>query len=237
MNEITAASLSRMSGVSRARISVLMKADPPRLTIIEGDDGKRKIDLDGHLTAKFLKGRKPKEPTPTQTQSTKKTTPPNPYQGEGKPPDKGNNTKGTAGHNSNSDEELNLKEENLELKNEKLRVDIGQTRGKLIEKRLVVSTFDQLAAIDENQFKSLSIRVGPKIEESLAESYDEKSTDILQLIGKETDPDLKIEVMKIMNNGGPDRIRKITEIIEEDTGKVLKNIQYVLGKFLEGCEV
>ena len=229
MELISKAEFSRVLKVSAPYVDKICKAG--KVTLIQ-DGKKQKVDLHGSKTLKFLSsrdesGRVVAKQKPQQVKDnsieTEQTFVPS-----------GNNPSGLPG---DSEEIYGLKDTKLSEQIEKLRIENQQKRGALIDKKLVTNVFDRLAGIDENQFKSLAVRVGPRIEESLADSYDNKTTEILLLLGRESDTDLKTDIQKIMNAGASDRIRKVTEIIEEDTGSVLKNIQYEFGKFLERCEI
>jgi hypothetical protein len=244
MNPISQTRLAALAGVTKQAITKVVKADPPKVTIVV-IDGKKKIDLDGHLTANYLKGRTPtpqpenknKDKSQDKDQNKPKpgrpsdntTTPVNPYQGEHNYQSPSNNPSGISNATT---EAKNLKERNTELKNEELEIKISQSRGDLVEKKLSVSIFNKIYGIHENQFKSLSVKTNPKIESIYTSEYQIKTIEILEALGKTGDNDAKKEIMKILNTGESTRFRKLNEVMEDETMIILKNIQFEIDRFL-----
>lgn len=239
MKLTTPKEISRITKKSAQYIDRELKKNPPTLTVItkgKTASGKKriKIDLDGELTQKFIRLRvpdseylKPEKKKATRTEEKIKNEPAEEFD-----PLESRNPSGLAA----TGEAGELKAEKTREEIEKLRIDNQQKRGALIEKKLIVMVFNRLANIDENQFRALNVRACPKIIALDSKRNDEKVNEILELFGKEKSKTLRTETLKILNSGESEKTSEITEILEEDTGKVLKNIQREFGDYLEIIE-
>ena len=228
MKLISKAAFARTISVSAPYVDKLCKSGKLTLRL---DGKKQKVDLHGSLTLKYIAGREESGKVQTQpeepTQSPKTT--PTFIPG-------GNNPSGTG--NSTSDPETqNKKERNLELKNEELEIKISQTRGDLVRKKLSVNIFSQIYNIHENQFKSISVKTNPKTETVYTSEYQDKATEILEALGLVGKKEAKKEILKILNIGESERFRRLTEIMEDETMAILKNIQFEIDRYLRLSEV
>lgn len=242
MNPISQTRLATLAGVTKQRITAVIKADPPQVTIIIDGKGKKKIDLDGHLTAKYLQGRTPTPEQPREPNKSKAGRPLdhtepsiNPYQGENDYQSESNNPSGTG--TGSTSVAKNLKDRNTQLTNEALEIKIGQTRGNLVQKKLSINIFSQIYNIHENQFKSISVKTNPKIESVYTSEYQDKATEILKELGLTNKKEAKKTILKILNIGESARFRRLTEIMEDETMAILKNIQFEIDRYLRLSEV
>ncbi len=248
MNPITQSQLRRgrtnqATGKEITKQAVSKAVSSGKLTTCDVS-GKSMIDLDGHLTVEWIRSHPIQAAKPAQPQTapqTAPTIPDPPPQKQQTPasaylPQAGNNPSGTAGH-TGDDEETNLKDENLDLKNEKLRIENSQKRGDLVLKPLTGSIFKMIYGIHENQFKSIAVKSKPKIEAAYTALYPAKADEILEALGLKPDKNQKTEILKILNIGESDRARVITEIMEDETGAILKNIQHEIDRGMKLMEV
>lgn len=241
MTPINQAKLAQLAGVSPQQITKVMRADPPQVTLVKLP-GKAKpfIDLDGHLTAQYLEGRTPTEPTepgekPYKNPTTR-TKPTNPYQGAGEPPNRGNNPSGKG-----TRVDTNLKDRKTEEEILRLEIANDAKRTTLILKETVTTLFGKIHAIDTNQFKTLGPNVNQQIDAVYNEQNQAKSKKIvvlfqsfLNLAGVELEikKDTESEITKILETGSEDNKIEINRVMEDETGKILKNIQREIDDFI-----
>lgn len=233
MTPITKADLARRAGKSAQYIDKVQKKYPPVIDFIEvphPKSGKIKIlvNPEGELTRKFLikclgSGTSPQKKPHAQ----KKTTGPIIEHAEESETKTWTPPTEAVQQEKHDLEKIKLKKqiEEIEIKNE-------IKRGELIEKKLLKRFFARMYSIDENQLKSIGIKVTPEISEIYNEENDAKTKEILKLIKKEKDKSLGQEIKKILNAGEPDRMLKTTKALENTTGTILKAIKREIDKFL-----
>lgn len=221
MNLINQTQLGKISGTTRQNVGKAIKRIPAVLTLMK-HKGVTKIDLDGALTQNWIgtRGQTPekKEEIKKKKKNTAKEITPDQVS-EFTPP--------TAAL-----EKHELEKRKLILGNEKLEIENGKKRGKLIKKDLVQKVFGRIYSIDENQFKTIGMTVAPKITAAFGEANQKKSIEILKLF-KSDSIEKKKEIVKILNAGGPDRILEIRKILEDAVWTILKNIKRLIDKFLQ----
>ncbi len=232
MKPVTQKYIKEITGLSKQGISKACAAGHLTMCLRAG---KKMVDLDGHLTAKWLAGRKKKS---KKAKPETEPIPVNPYIDDISEIEPSTNPSGLAPSGAAFDPKAkNLKDEKVRLQNEKIQLEIDQKRGDLIEKKLVVSTHNALAGIDENQLKSLNVIIGPKIDSVYTRGYSSSINKILDLLGKKEDHDLKTDILKILNSNSEPNKKEITEIIEDAIGKVLRNIKREFDLFLQRADV
>lgn len=242
MNKISKSKLAELAGCSPQYIDKVQKQYPPIVDFIEDGQTKKgkpriKVDQDGPLTKQFIASQITKEPDPQKEKHKNKpkikkpAVKKDPAENEEQEP----TTHATA-LKYGTEEKHDLDKKKLRLTNEKLEIEIAIKRNSLIDKNLVVSTFNQLGNIDENQFKSLGVSTCPKYSAVYVESYTTKTEEILKLLGKEKDTELKNDISKIMNAGESTRVSKMIQITEDATGGILKNIKHEFDLFLLRAE-
>lgn len=256
MTPINKSKFALQIGVSRQFIGKLLKQDPPVLDIIT-HNGKEHIDIDGVNTQYFLKSRgatvkppppkkekkpkikKPAAPkAPPEAKKIKVEPPPKPPQELTiHTPDPARQTNPLGNNGSpNNKEKHELDKNRIREVTEKYRIDNEKRRGELIPKNLIKKVFARFYSIDANQFKTLGIKVSPGISSLYNSSNTEKTKNILELIGKKSDRELKKEINKILNSGESERILQMNRILEDGTGIVLGAIHRESEKFLKNIE-
>lgn len=245
METITQTKLAELAGVTKQMITKVMRAKPPQLTfVIEG--GKKKIDLDGHLTATYLQGRTPKPQARVTAGPEKKRgrgrplkipeEPVNPYQDDGRTPSRGNNPSGTGDPGN-----LGLKDRKTQEEILRLEIANDQKRTTLILKESVTTLFGKIHAIDTNQFKTLGPNVNQQIDSIYNETNHLKAKKIVELfrsllniqgVKLEIKKETESEITKILETGSEDNKTEINRVMEDETGKILKNIQREIDDFI-----
>jgi len=133
-------------------------------------------------------------------------------------------------------ESKSLKEVKLEEQIEEIRIKNQIKRADLVQKKIVIKVFNRFYGIHETQFKSLGVNGGPKISSIYNKSNSVKTEEILKLLDKSEDKNLKSDIKKILNSGEPERINQMNQTLEDATGSILKSIQIEVDKFLKHVE-
>lgn len=247
MNLISQTKLAALAGVTKQRITAVLKAEPPLVTIVIDDRGKKKIDLDGHLTANYLKGRKPTEQKPQPEKKSKRgrprdvqEQPVNPYEGAGDYQATGNpsgvglpgaNDVISGGGHGKTWYEIQLKKQQIEEK----RIKNEQQRGNLIEKSTVELLFGRMYQIDVDQIKPLGVDLSPKIITITNELNKQKAKTILEAL-EITDKSVLKQVESVLNSGEKEMKTKIISVCEDISAGILANVQAEINNFLEVME-
>lgn len=221
MNPATQKQIKELTGLSKQAVSKACKAG--HITMVYSD-GKKMVDLDGHLTVEWLK-RHPAQTAPAVNQPVLpiiKTPPQNDSSNPSGLPSTGETKK--------------LQNEKLEEQIEDLKIKNQQKRADLIPKKLVVTVFNRIYSIDENQLKPIGVNVMPKISSVYNESNSVKAKELLEYLGKEDDKNLKSEILKILNANEDDRINECNQILEDEIGSVLKNIKREIEKLFKNMD-
>jgi hypothetical protein len=208
MNLIPQSKFKDLAGITKQAVSQLVKNG----TVTAVKKGRYpQIDLDGALTQQYLA-----EKQSTQQDQTAD----------------GVQSQPATGFNDKRSFEI----QKIQEQTEEIRIKNSIKRGDLVEKKLIKKVFDRLYSIDQQQVKPLGVNVSPKISAVYNIGNTEKTLQILELIKKQDDPELKSEIGRILNAGEPDRINEINQIVEDATGNVLENVQREINKFLENIE-
>jgi len=227
MHLITKSAFARQIGVSPQMVDKIQD----RITLVTGKGKKPKVDLHGSATIAYIAEREEKN-----LQSAPDEQPPEiPDQPQIITNHSGNNPSGLPRIKPTNKRELD--EEKIKQQIEKLEIENGMKRGTLIRKDLVIYAFSRLYHIDENQFKALNIRSSPKLSAVVSEENEIKVIEILKFLDRTADKNAKLEILKILNSGQTEREVKFTQIIEDDTGSILLNIQAVFDEFLKKTEL
>ena len=115
---------------------------------------------------------------------------------------------------------------------EQLEIKISQDRGDLVRKNLSTSVFSGIYNIHENQFKAISVKTNPKTEQIYTSEYQSKADELVKEFKLKDTSDTKTSILKILNAGESERSRALTEIMEDETSSILKNIQFEIDRFL-----
>lgn len=248
MQPISKSDFARQCNISRQYIGQAIKKN---LLDICVHKNKEHIDLDGVNTQFFLSERaggqkvqaaEPKKVSAKSKQNPSKT----PSEPTTEPvqtkrlnttiqPPKINNPSGNNGAPL-GEEKKELEIDRLKETIEKLKIDNNKKRGDYIPKVLIVNFFNQLYAIDENQIKTLDVNIAPKISTMNNEANSEKTKKILELMDKKKDKELKKKINQILSSGEPERKKRLSEICEDATSKILKNIQREIDSALDNFE-
>jgi hypothetical protein len=208
-----------------------------RLTLIKVK-GKKKlqIDLHGAATIQYLADREaalplPEPETEQQTEPVEDPVPEsvtvrkirtNPSNPSGLP-------------NPLNKTKRELEEEKLKETIEKLHIDNQQSRGNLIEKKLVELLFGKIHQIDDDQFKSSGVDLSKRVLAIFNEKTRKKSTELLEIIKKDTNITQK-KIESILNSDDDVVKLKIMSVWEDITGDVLKSVQRETDSFLTQFE-
>lgn len=245
MTPITQAKLAHLAGVTPQQITKVIRAKPPHVTIVKlPGKAKSYIDLDGHLTAQYLEGRSPKDPElikAKQKPGRPKEPGPtdNPYQGDGGYKSTSRNPSGTG--EADDAAATNLKDRKTQEEILRLEIANDQKRTTLILKESVTTLFGKIHAIDTNQFKTLGPNVNQQIDSIYNETNHLKSKKIVDLfrsllnltgIKLEIKKEIESEITKILETGSEDNKTEINRVMEDETGKILKNIQREIDDFI-----
>jgi hypothetical protein len=226
-NLVSQSEFARRIGVSHTMIYKIKD----RLTLInDGKSKKPKIDLNGSKTLKYLAEQAKKEEEnfdPSQEPKQQIIQP--------SKPTLGNNPSGLP---SDPDDITKLELDKLKIKEqtEQLKIKNAMIRGDLIEKKHVVKLFAKIHEIDQNQFKTLNIKVVPKISSVYNVANDNNTKAILKIIGRETDKELKTEIVSMLNAGEEERILENTKILEDATGEILAAVMRETDNFIRNME-
>lgn len=241
MTPISKSDFARQCNITRQYIGQVIKKD---LLDICVHKNKEHIDLDGVNTQFFLSERQGTVPTKTVEEKPTKPAiepikekvkqPPPKTHTQIQPP-KINNPSGNNGAPL-GEEKKELEIDRLKETIEKLKIDNNKKRGDYIPKVLIVNFFNQLYAIDENQIKTLDVNIAPKISTMNNEANSEKTKKILELMDKKKDKELKKKINQILSSGEPERKKRLSEICEDATSKILKNIQREIDSALDNFE-
>ena len=208
MNLIPQSKFKDLAGITKQAVSQLVKNG----TVTAVKKGRYpQIDLDGALTQQYLAEKQSSQQDQTAD---------------------GVQTQPATGFNDKRSFEI----QKIQEQTEEIRIKNSIKRGDLVEKKLIKKVFDRLYSIDQQQLKPLGVNVSPKISAVYNIGNTEKTLQILELIKKQEDPELKSEIGRILNAGEPDRINEINQIVEDATGNVLENVQREINKFLESIE-
>jgi len=208
MNLIPQSKFKDLAGITKQAVSQLVKNG----TVTAVKKGRYpQIDLDGALTQQYLAEKQSSQQDQTAD---------------------GVQTQPATGFNDKRSFEI----QKIQEQTEEIRIKNSIKRGDLVEKKLIKKVFDRLYSIDQQQLKPLGVNVSPKISAVYNIGNTEKTLQILELIKKQEDPELKSEIGRILNAGEPDRINDINQIVEDATGNVLENVQREINKFLESIE-
>lgn len=223
-----------MGTISKIELARQLKVHPSyigkicgqeKLTLVKVPGKKvKQIDLLGVDTLEFLRGREI-----NNIEIENKPEPPP------KKPGHGNNPSGIS---SNPDDTTKTELEKLKIKEqtEQIKIKNEMIRGALIEKKHVVKLFAKIHEIDQNQFKTLNIKVVPKISSVYNVANDTNTKAILKIIGREDDKDLKTEIVAMLNAGEEDRILENTKILEDATGEILAAVMRETDNFIRNMD-
>lgn len=246
MNPITQAQLrkgrtNQATGRPITKQAVSKAVSKGKLTTCEVS-GRTMIDLDGHLTVEWIRSHPIQASVPIQkiakpqTEPEETHDPPPPQTPASAYLPQGNNPSGTGDPGN-----LGLKDRKTQEEILRLEIANDQKRTTLILKESVTTLFGKIHAIDTNQFKTLGPNVNQQIDSIYNETNHIKSKKIVDLfrsllniqgvkieIGKETES----EITKILETGSEDNKTEINRVMEDETGKILKNIQREIDDFI-----
>lgn len=168
MELITKAELARRIGISRQSIDKAIKKNKLRLV---GEGRSAKIDYHDHLTVKYMNdnssnrivAKQSKDPDATSKKSTEKET----------------------GQEDQFSESSQLRDEKLKIQTKKLKMEMAEQLGELIQRKEVEKSFSLISSTIINYIFPLGDRLSPMIAGIFESTDQDKINEIKLLIDKE----------------------------------------------------